>query len=256
MTCLPKDLQIPSKWNGCIIPIENNASGRDFISPPSTDNIQVYQEWTNYTLPTYNQCGPSCVGESWANWLECMLRRYVGKDILETEQQIDGYAIWKYGVEKYHDGNYKSGLLLEEGAQSMIALGLIPPESQIKFINRNDYSGICKQLFISPLVQAQIISDAWFKTNTSGQILEDVSTIYAINGGHATLFLEFLFQNNELFPFCQNSWGMEWGYYGYFLMSYEYWIKTEGGPMLCYIELPNRWDKWDGWKKYIKKILC
>lgn len=236
-------------WVGCKAP--EYALGRATIAAAANTMSDGYirqHNWDHYYIPTYNQSWPSCVGEASANWLEMMIRRYVGRDAIPFNHQIFGEAIWRRARDMFWGGTYDDGLFLDQGFLAMIDMGMVPHGSFVVRVAPTNYA-ISVALDKTPLLQAHNVFDGWFYPKPNGQVNEG-GVVKNFSGGHATCLFEQLWQNGAGYKMTQNSWGKDYGYNGSFIMSDVTWAKTLlDGPI--YLQLPEGWERFEGWKQYV-----
>lgn len=219
--------------------------------------------WYRYCLPSLNQKGSSCVGQAWANWLECMVRRYVPAprqkslvgEFLGTytsRWQIDGDKLWAQARKFFYGGDMSDGLTLEQGARAMQRLGWIPPYADLVEVNP-DWESIGISLANTPLVQSHQIHQGWFEADPHNGCINHFPAPKKTDGYHATLMIGRAIQDDMQFRVGMNSWGPEWGYKGYFIMTEE---EDHEGAMGC----PNtfsisqaKFASWEGWALGLRK---
>jgi hypothetical protein len=208
--------------------------------------------WFRYCLPTYNQIGPSCVGQAWANWLELMLRRYSETEPFKPGQQISGEMIWRRGREMFYQ-NMDSGLLLPQGFDAMRDLGFIPPESQLLAVDPN-WESTGHALLGTPLVQGHHVHKGWANPDPASGCIDHSGMPTQADGYHATLRIGRLIQDGIRFTVNLNSWGPAWGWHGLFVMTEaeDAECRMEDGPYTA--NLPAGWQQWEGWKEGV--IQC
>lgn len=210
--------------------------------------------WFDRIVPAINQTGDSCVGQGWANWVEAMLRNDLGRAALKIGQQIDGYAIYRRGREMFWNGTLDGGLYLPQGFAAAVDLGILPADSQLVDVNAecgDDLFAICRRLAKTPLVQAHKVHPGWYRPNRqNGCIDHTPDADLESTGGHCTLRVGFLVQDETPYWALLNSWG-QWGWHGVGLMTVEEdlegWLYD--GPYT--VDLPARWYMDGGWRKYI-----
>lgn len=208
--------------------------------------------WFDYAIPTINQHGPSCCGQAWANWFEMMLRKYVGTDCLAPGESIDGYAIWQEGCNIFNSGNMSGGLLLRQGFYAMRQMGILPPDAQLLSIDPT-MEAINAQLKLTPLVQGHIVSEGWYDPNPENGCLDHTKLPKPGDGGHATCLMGQSVDDGIVFPISQNSWGTDYGWKGYFLMTADFWNACYLGDGPCTATMPKGWETWTGWKKFVTR---
>jgi len=233
-----------------LIPDTGNAP---LATPVRTASAIAYNaEWIYHSVPSDSQGDlGACVGYAWANWLEAMLRKHLGRDVLRPGEQIDGEAIWREGRrmffprERVEDG----GLLLEHGFEAAVKLGVLPAGSQLVRVRRNDPGALSQVLRGNPLVIAQALHDGWnFARKDNGFIPRQKGEPWM---GHAILMSGITRQRGEPFYYISNSWGTAWAWNGVCLMSEpHYRLNTLAMP--AYAVLPDGWIGHDGWKRWVK----
>lgn len=214
--------------------------------------VEPYSAWTRHAVPTYNQKHPSCVGHATANWLEMMLRKHLGRDVLAKGEQIDGDAIWAQGRRMFYPREKveAGGLLMDHGFRAAIALGILPPDSGVMSVHMG-VGFISRMLRDQPVLQGTAVHRGWERPNAqNGQIPFELPDPHA---GHATCIVGVLEQKGEPYILFQNSWGREWGMGGYGLLRADQWDQCLLGPVaVC--KLPDNWKTWTGWKDYVIKV--
>lgn len=243
----------PADWQGAI---DINAGLLDLpagIEDADGPQMAPVALWFDFVIPTYNQYGPSCVGESWANWTEAMARRWIGPDAIPDGMQIDGTAIWKRGREMFWGGNMSGGLYLPQGFKAAQDLGIIPPDATLVEVGK-DWNSINLALLASPLVQGHRIHKGWFRADRESGCI-DHEPAPDNSGAHATLLIGTGIQpdragNPTRWRFLQNSWGARVGRYGFFTMTEAEWFEgiMTAGPFTAEIK---DFRAWTGWKKYL-----
>jgi hypothetical protein len=202
-----------------------------------------------YCIPTYNQNGPSCVGQGWANWLECMIRKNVSLTAFAKGEQIGGELIWREGRRMFYKNDLSSGLLLNEGFDAMKNLGLIPPGSELVYVP-NTWSAIGEALKTTPLVQGHHVHAGWARpSKVNGQIDEQPRPTNA-DGYHCTLCIGRLRQKSIGFKLNFNSW-LPWGWNGVFVMTLAEDAEGIMAGGLFTAKLSQPLSTWQGWKKGI-----
>jgi hypothetical protein len=206
-------------------------------------------EWYDFAVPTYNQEYPSCVGHATANWIELMLRRFVGKDVLAAGEQVDGDAIWRRGREMFWNGTLDGGLLMDQGFAAAIDLGILPAKSQVLKVAAN-LGVVSQQLAKTPVLQGTAVHRGWSDPDPeSGEISFDLPNP---NAGHATCIVALVDQKggNQIGSAFQNSWGKDWGRFGYGILREDQWLQCLlDDPVTCL--LPDGWTSFDGWRRFV-----
>ena len=207
--------------------------------------------WYKYAVPTTRQTAYTCVGDAWANWLEMMIRRYIG-DVIPQGMQIDGTAIWTESRNHDYNGNMAGGLYLEQGFYAAQRLGILPPDATLETL-APDREDICAALLTTPIVQGQIVAPGMLETNPENGGVDEskppAPSAYA--AGHATVLMANAVQNGRMFYTAQGTWGQQYGYKGYFTMSERFWQLCYPGDLLMTANMPCGWTQYQGWIKYL-----
>ena len=237
-----------SQWNG-VIPSPKNVRARIPSLPKVKSSTDIEQStWTQWVVPPRLQQGGSCVGNAWANWMELMIRRYVGRDAIPIGKRIDGEKIYQTGRDLYYKGKTGEGLMLMEGFYAMQYLGIIPKDAKLVSV-KGGAADIGQALLKTPLVQGNLVDAGWDNPSLENGCLDHRPKKF--NGGHATVRIGLIVQNGTVFYLSQNSWG-EWGWHGLFIMNEG--KDLDGQLEEPYtVEMPIGWESWDGWKKYLTK---
>jgi hypothetical protein len=210
--------------------------------------------WSDYVLPADDQGQqPSCVGRAWAGWIEAMVRRYVGKDAFPQGCQVDARSIWQRGREMFWGGSLDGGLMLDQGGQACIDLGLLPAGTRLVRVDR-DWAAVGEALLATPLIQAHGIGRGWYAVSSQSGCLDHV---FAPDPGrygyHCTLCVERMMQGNQKWICLQNSWGTSWGFYGYGLMRLDLWTDSLIPSGLWTAILPPAFSvqSWSAWRGFL-----
>jgi len=189
--------------------------GLSDLKVPKDDGTM--RNWYTETVPTDPQKLPSCVGRAVAQMLMILRRRKDGRNAISKATMIDGDRIWKRGREMFYDGDPDGGLLIHEGIHAAESLGYLKKGRYRIFRPRNDLTEIDRYLSISPLLQGTATWLAWDSPNElNGQIGRGRPDW---NAGHATLIVDVQLRGGKLFNIFANSWGMDWGRFGYGILT-------------------------------------
>ena len=194
--------------------------------------------WYGFILPTYSQKFDSCVGHAWANWLEAMVRNYVGLDAIPKGMQLNGDLLWRYARKQWWGGSLVGGIYIPQGFQAMKDLGWIPADSILVEIAA-DFATWNAALELTPLVQGHLVNDGWKNPSKQNGCLEHIQTNYTTKGGHATLGIAAAEQDGEPYRAFLNSWGPYWGFHGMGLMADEFWLETSIDDVTYTAEIPG-----------------
>jgi hypothetical protein len=248
----------PKFWTGCH-PSERHprrTAVPRLSALPTATPTPLYC-WYRYCLPALNQKGPSCVGQAWANWLECMVRRYVPvnrqKSLVgeflgtyTSRWQIDGDRLWKQARKLFYSGDMTDGLALDEGAKALLRLGWIPGYADLVEVDP-DWESIGVSLANTPLVQAHQVHQGWFEVDPHSGCINHLPNPQKTDGYHATLMIGRAMQREIQFRVSMNSWGFEWGNKGYFVMTDREDQDGAVGCPLTFSISPSKFATWEGW---------
>jgi hypothetical protein len=237
------------QWTGCLRTTRVASAPR---APAPTTELPSPVGWFGDLVPTISQHGPSCCGQAWANWMECMVRRYVDRDALKQDEQIDGYAIWEHGRKKYWAGDMSGGLYLWQGYQAAVDMGVLPPFSALAHIPDDPFA-VRRALDISPLVQGHVVGQGWTNPNPRNGCIDHAVYPKPGDQGHATLRLGLLVQDDKVYYPLLNSWGRSWGWEGLGIMSASYSEQTRIDDDVYTAFLPSGWTDWRGWRDYVTR---
>lgn len=230
--------------------IPDNSYELALLSPVGLAGDRLFNTKRHYNLlPSHSQGSlPSCAGHAFSNLIEDMIITTHGKSVFARGQQIDGDAIWRYGIKSFQNNNKLSGLTLNQAFLSTIGLGIIPPFAEFRVLPR-DLSRCVEVLDNTSVVIGHWVTDNWdWASRKTGYIkTSKVEKRY----GHAVLLYGVANQNNEPYPMFLNSWGQNWGFKSVGMMSLGLWQAS-----ICsapgYIEIdPKIWKNWRGWEKFI-----
>jgi hypothetical protein len=230
--------------------------GRAPYMPPAeaseSRKIRYSSEWLMHSIPVDSQGDTNaCVGYTTANWIEAMLRKTHGRDVLKPGQQIDGEAIWRRGREMFwpKESVESGGLWLWQGFEAAIDMGVLPPATATKEIKSLKFEVLSEEMAKYPLAMAQATHNGWnFPQRESGFIKRMKGDPAA---GHAVLMVAMLKQGGKPYAMLQNSWGLDWGWHGCGILSESHW-QLNALTVCCTAELPPMWRAWGGWRRFIK----
>lgn len=236
----------PAYWRGVIpVPVSGLPGAGDLVK--AKEPVDDYNDWFRHCQPALNQSGESCVGWGWTHWLAAMIRRYVDPAAFLGGWQLDGQAVWRRGREMFWNGTFDAGLYLPQGFAALKDLQMVPSESEIIRV-ATDWDSVGLALLDTPIVQAHAIHAGWFKARTDNGCLDHEPAASEANGCHCTLRIARVRQDLRKFYSFQNSWGAEWGFGGYGLMTVAEDAEGIMSPGLYTARLPERWKSCDGWK--------
>lgn len=205
--------------------------------------------WVPWAIPAESQNGPSCAGHGIANFKEIMLRRYVGEGVFVEWQELDGDAIWRRARQLYYGGNMSDGLYIPEAFNAALEMGIFAPGSKLCTIPRSEAIH-SPQFEVTPFVDGHDVS-GWIKhglQEENGQVFEGSKPDGT--GGHCTLHVSRLFQVQNFWQDL-NSWGPKFGWNGCMIYTESEDNLTALGDDMYYVQEPDGWEQWDGWKKWV-----
>ena len=179
----------------------------NFIAPNRVD-------LRDYCTPTDNQHNtPQCAAYTAANFAENILWR-----VNDYPVHIDPNKIYAYA--KNIDGYPKSdGTTLTAVAKGLIKYKILDcKESDINIIYKNSLNDIKYSIHkYGCLMTAFNVTKSWFGLTSRNFIIDYIPDDDRENFGHAMLACGYT--NNHLI--LQNSWGVDWGRYGFAFISWE-----------------------------------
>lgn len=228
-------------WQGAMVP-----PGEE-VEPLGTLDIKTLpaRSWFKTAhINTSQGSEPSCVGQSFANVVEHLLG-----DRLPKDKQIDGRQIWREGRYSCYR-NLQGGLYLDQGFRAAKHLGILPKETTYRRLK--GWAEINEYLGKVPIVQAHKVHDGWGQPDRKSGCINHAPAPTRNSGGHATVMVGMGLdeETGKVFVYGQNSWGEDWGRYGFFCMTTEEWEEGCCLPPLAII-LPRGWHKYRGWEKYV-----
>lgn len=203
-----------------------------------------------WIIPSESQNGDSCAAHTMLNWEEAMLRRFVGRKTFKDFQQLDGDAAYVHARKMFHFGNLNGGLYFSEAFAAALDMGIFAPGSVLMTIPRREalYSD---QFERTPYMDGQDVA-GWMNHGTNpenGQIYEGPGSDGS--AGHAMLDVSRMPQVDCNFLQKQNSWGPKFGWNGLLIQSEFYDDMTGLEDVKYYVQQPEGWEQWDGWKKWV-----
>lgn len=242
-------LPTPLELIGCLQSRLSGPASRSFQAGMARDPLN---DWYRDIVPTYNQHYDSCVGHAWANWMECMLRRYVRRDSIPENRQINGDWIWMNARKKHWGGVMKGGIFIPQGFEAMVDLGWIPPDASLVEVPA-DFGNYNRALAATPLVQGHQVTAGWFDASRENGCIAHTYKTAMSAGGHCTLGISVAVKEGVPYRGLLNSWGPDWGWNGIGLMTDEYWLDTALDDVVYTVAPPpgRGWDcltQCTGWK--------
>jgi len=168
----------------------------EFVAPKRIDNRDL-------CIATSNQFQtPHCAGYATAGFLEVQNWKR-----LHYPEQLNGDAI--YAEAKKIDGDTSDGTSLDSAAQAAINLGLV--SGKLKYIG-SDPSSIQFAIHTHTVcVAGFMITDEWNRVQKDTGMISDFGPSAKTLGGHAVLICGYDING----VYIQNSWGTDWGLYGF-----------------------------------------
>jgi hypothetical protein len=189
------------------VPLSNQnilTSDKKFIAPRKLD-------FRDMCLPTNNQgSAPHCAGYATAGYIEIQKWKK-----LHYPEQLDGDAI--YAEAKKIDSHTGDGTSLDYAVIAAKNMGLI--DGNLKFIQNTQNDIMFTIHTHSACIGGFNITDEWNVVDRNTGEISDFDYAQTI-GGHAVLLCGY----DTTGVYVQNSWGTDWGIYGFGLIP---WKKVE-----------------------------
>jgi hypothetical protein len=181
-----------------------------------------------------------------------MIKRFADGKAFADGWQLNGHAVWVHGREMYWNGDLTGGLYLPQGLNAMRDLGIIPPETRLVRV-ASDWDSVGFALLETPIVQGHAIHKGWFTASHENGCIDHEPMASGSNGYHCTMRIARLMQESFRFYALENSWGDDWAYNGYGVMTDA---EDREGLMddgLYTAKMPENWTAWTGWEKFLIK---
>jgi hypothetical protein len=222
-------------------------------APPRGGRPQILP-WTLDAIPTYNQKGPSCVTEGLSNATEAIIRRYVDPFAFSGGWQLDGYRPWRWANRKWWDGDRESGLYPWQGMAALVHFRVWPPGTKLASFAPT-LKNIRENLAQFPVGIGLMVDDGWRPSAVSREngCLDHSIPRATHLGAHWIIILDAIEQNGIDFLVFLNSWGLDWGFRGLGLITYNRMMETRGTIRAYTFRLPDGWQDHTGWKDMLIK---
>ena len=211
-------------------------------------------DWYCYLVPTYSQKFQSCVGHGWANWLECIVRRYIGREAIPFGMQLDGDQIWRYARNAWWKGDMNGGIYVTQGIQAMLALGWLPSDATQREVP-SAFDAWNEALAETPLVQGHRVTDDWISPSKENGCLTAMYGQTEMTGGHCTLGVAAAWQDDQPYRALLNSWGSAWGYHGIGLMTDGMWLETALDDVTYTVDIPGGFKRLENEGKWRDALI-
>lgn len=241
----------PSVWIGCKARRTGGIGARPAVQVAELD---LYQGWPQYAIPSQHQHWPSCVAEASVNWLEHMIRRFIEPSAIPAFCQLDAIPVWRRARKMFwaDDEPDAGGLLLDQAFRAMIDLHILPAETTV--VRCPTIAEAATQLHHTPLIMANAVTDGWMAGHVNkdtGEIASQIGRVIPyLSAGHATMCMSFLRQGADLFTLLQNSWGTGWGRSGCGLMCSDLYNRSALDDFVT-CQLPADWTRHNGWQQLL-----
>jgi len=190
-----------------------------FISPYRIDSRDMCLSSSNQ-LQT-----PNCAGYSMAGYIE-----YHNWKTIHYPAQVDGDAI--YAEAKKIDGNNSPGTYLSSAIQGAINLKLI--NGTAKYVDYPSINQSGMDIGLKRMISIKFalhqygvvlagfrITDEWDWVDKKTGLIRDLGSKAKDKGGHAVLLCGYDMDG----VYIQNSWGTEYGHYGFAVLSWKQYVK-------------------------------
>jgi hypothetical protein len=195
--------------------------------------IGARNDWFDEVVPTDPQTYPSCVGRASAQLLMSVIRRQRGRKIIPSHTQLDGDVLWRERRRLHYGGDMDGGLQVHEALEMASDLGWLA-DSRHKVIHvpvRQDF--LDRMLNVMPVLVGLGTSDDWMHANrVNGQI--PMNRMPSPWAGHCVMIVDYQKKDGEEYVVIANSWGPEWGRYGYGTLT---WGQLEQAAISDFVTL-------------------
>jgi hypothetical protein len=190
-----------------------------FIAPRRIDSRDM-------CLSSSNQYQtPNCAGYTMAGYIE-----YYNWKTYHYPAQVNGDMI--YAEAKKNDGNNRPGTTLKSAVKAAINLNLIQGEGRyVDFasVNRSNLSKKEKRILsikfalhqYGVVISGFMITNEWDYVDKKTGFIKNIGDKAKKKGGHAVLLCGY----DDSGVYIQNSWGDNWGHYGFAIMDWDMYYR-------------------------------
>lgn len=212
--------------------------------PDMNKALSRSRSWAGFCLPAQNQGSrPSCTMEGWCNIKECLLK---ARGIpIPHGYQLNGPALHKITQERYYGGDPESGATDEIAWKVAVDEELFGKKDDIVACENLDAE--IKGMAHSPLSYCFNVDGAWDRPGKWGYIVPGTKWL----GGHKVICCEIYEDaRGNVYQGGENSWGVGWGWSGWWLMHRASILKTRSSSGPYYVKEhassanDTRWQKW------------
>lgn len=197
--------------------IENNLEKQnEFLGAGfAVESFPATLDMRDLVLQTENQGQTSmCAAYTATSWLESIMWRKTGKPV-----HYDAAKLYKHA--KSIDGNPNcEGTTLPAIMQALIDLNWSPTNNKEDIVLINSVPALKRAIHrYGTCLLGFMITDSWYK-HVNKLVFDDISGKGL--GGHAVICVGY----NDVGVLIQNSWGQEWGKYGFACITWDVFDKT------------------------------
>lgn len=229
------------------------------LASPAYEPLRMVQDkgsprlW-GYTNPVTAQAGPTCAGHAFANLVEVCLRRDmppeklrlgIGRKLGTYYWQIDGARVHRKAREAWYGGDLSGGLRMREVARLPELTGLLGPGVKVITIQSVETEKFEAAFHKSPVLLGLFTAPTWRNPDPKTAWIRPA--IPNLFGGHLVMAVSVLHQKPkdsddrvDKFVCFLNSWGPQWGRYGYGILNLPY-------AQQCWIDFAVAFELDEGW---------
>ena len=194
-------------------------------------------DWFGEVIPTEAQTKPSCVGRATAQLLMCLIRREYGDDAIPRGYILPGDLLWASRRRRMYYGDMTGGLMMDEGILEAVELGWLDGVEYGLASFPVNHAHLTKMLAVTPVLVGVGVNEDWPRADRlSGQI--PIGRLPDVNQGHAITLVDTQDYKGEEYTVLCNSWGRDWGRYGYGTLTTDQLAQAAISPC-CALYLPN-----------------
>jgi len=184
-----------------------------FVAPNKIDH-------RDFCIPTDNQVGtPYCTGYATAGYIE--IKHWQKKHF---PKQYDATKI--YMAAKDLDNFEGTGSWIKFAVEGAKNLGMV--EGNLKFVSRSPNDLKFAILEYGACIGSFAITNEWNQVNKKNGKIKDLGDKANLLGGHAVLICGY----DKYGVYIQNSWGKDWGIWGFAWLSWGQFKKQFSGGIV------------------------
>ena len=190
--------------------------------------------------PADDQHWGSCVARATAGMIE-VAAKLRGQDL--GRSQLDALRLYKHAREMFWPGEQwnAGGLFLDQAFVAAVDMGLLPSNAALRSITYG-FEEMDELFEEHAFLAGFVVHDGWMKPDKDDGEIREGLKLYPWSGQHAVLLVGTQVQRGRFWIVFQNSWGEDWGRYGFGIISavdFERTILPEGP---YYLDIPEGTD--------------